>query len=92
MSDEEEFTTPVCDEEGEQQLLSEPLIFNGESGMRPSAEARRYVYRVTTMMLDHELTDRDGWMFGGIAHEADKRRLRKAIKDVIKELTKKSNR
>lgn len=49
MSDEEGFTTPVCDEESEQQLLSEPLIFNGDSGMRPSAEARRYVYRVATI-------------------------------------------
>ena len=59
---------------------------------RPSAEARSYVYGVLCAMLESELTpdQRDGWMFGGIEMEPDKRRLRTAIGLVMKELRRKA--
>jgi len=70
------------------------LRFSGASGRTPQAEARRYVYGVMCAMLEHELTPeaRDGWMFGGIEHEPDQRRLQKALRAVIVELRKKSQR
>lgn len=68
------------------------LQFNGRDGLRPQAQARRYVYRVLFAMLDHELTERDGWMFGGIEQEPDQRRLTKAIEAVKKEIKRKANR
>lgn len=64
------------------------LRFTGDSGRRPQAEARRYVYGVLATMLEHELTAeaRDGWIFGGIEFDADRRRLRRAVRDVVKTL------
>jgi hypothetical protein len=47
-----------------------------------ATEARRYVYGVLRTMLEYELTDRHGWIFGGIEHEMDLQRLRAAIRDV----------
>jgi hypothetical protein len=66
------------------------LEFKGDSGRKPQAEARRYVYRVISMILDYELTDSDGWMFGGIEKEPDQSRLRKAIKAVRVEMLRKA--
>jgi hypothetical protein len=59
---------------------------------RPSAEARAYVYMVLVAMLDNELGpgQEDGWMFGGIDLDADKQRLRTAIKLVMKDLKRKA--
>jgi hypothetical protein len=66
--------------------------FNGDSGRRPQAEARRYVYSVLATMLDHELSPEayDGWIFGGIKFDPDKRRLRRAVKAVIVEMRRKA--
>jgi len=64
--------------------------FNGLTGRTPQAEAKRYVYAVLETMLDHELTDREGWLFGGIEHEDDKRRLRYAIELIKVEMVRKS--
>jgi alcohol dehydrogenase YqhD (iron-dependent ADH family) len=65
------------------------LLFNGDDGRKPQTEARRYVYRILRTMLDHELQDRDGWMFGGVEREPDVRRLTKAVEAVKKELLRK---
>lgn len=62
------------------------LRFDGSSGRKPSTEARRYVYGIISAMLDHELTDLDGWIFGGIEHEADRRRLSRAVRLVQLEM------
>ena len=66
------------------------LKFSGASGQRPQTEARRYVYAVLSAMLDHELCEPEGWMFGGIEQEPDERRVRKAIKAVRAEMLRKS--
>jgi len=64
--------------------------FNGASGRKPQAEARRYVYAVLVAVLNNEFNERDGWMFGGIEDEFDRRRLTKAIKAVAVEMLRKS--
>jgi hypothetical protein len=68
------------------------MMFDGSSGRRPSAEARRYVYMVLATSLDVDLQDPDGWMFGGMENEVDRRRVRKAAVLVIAELQRKGNR
>lgn len=68
------------------------LRFNGSSGSKPQTEARRYVYRIISTMLTSELGDREGWMFGGIDNEFDRRRLRKAIVAVRDEMKRKADR
>lgn len=70
----------------------ESLCFNGSSGRTYQYEARRYVYRMLIPMLKNELRPEEsgGWMFGGITQEPDLRRLRKAIKAVIKEMQRKT--
>lgn len=68
------------------------LLFNGHGGRKPQTEARRYVYRIIALMLSHELRDenRDGWMFGGVEQEQDRRRVEKAIKSVRSEMKRKA--
>lgn len=69
------------------------LKFNGGSGRKPQTEARRYVYGTLVVMLLHELRQREtgeGWMFGGIEHEPDQRRLIKALKAVREEMKRKA--
>jgi hypothetical protein len=65
------------------------LKFSGASGRRPQAEARSYVYSVIVAMLDNELGESQGWMFGGIEEEPDERRVRKAVKAVRAEMLRK---
>lgn len=65
------------------------LRFDGSSGRKPSAEARRYVYGILAAILEHELTDADGWVFGGIELDADRRRLVRAVRLVRDELRRK---
>ncbi len=68
--------------------------FSGSSGLKPQAEARRYVYAVLVSMLAEEIregNDRgEGWMFGGVDDPFDRRRLFKAIKAVASEMRRKS--
>ena len=70
------------------------MIFDGGSGRRPSAEARRYVYGVLAQILDNELgpDEKEGWIFGGVEDELDRRRLTKAVKAVQKEMRRKAER
>lgn len=68
------------------------LRFNSNDGRKPQTEARRYVYNVIAAMLENEFNEPDcydGWMFGGIEQEPDRRRLTKAIKSVIAEMLRK---
>lgn len=65
--------------------------FDGSSGMKPSAEARRYIYRVMATALDTDMTDDEGWVFGGIDCEFDRRRLREAAKRVRADLLRKGS-
>jgi len=65
------------------------MKFTSANG-RPSKAARRYVYNVLVAMLAHELTDHEGWMFGGIDNDCDRRRLKNAILAVKVEMAKKA--
>lgn len=61
------------------------LKFTSANGAgRPSTQARRYVYQILVAMLDAQLNHHpeniEGWMFGGIEHEADRRRVSKEIR------------
>lgn len=71
-----------------------PLKFNGDFGRKPQAEARRYVYGVLVSMLANERRqgreNGEGWMFGGIEREEDRRRLHKALEAVEKEMERKA--
>jgi hypothetical protein len=62
------------------------LKFTSEGGRRAQTEARRYVYRMVQAMLEHELTDSEGWVFGGIQQEPDERKLKRAVRDVMNEM------
>ncbi len=65
------------------------MMFDGSSGMKPSAEARRYIYRVLAAAVETDIRDRDGWILGGVDNEFDERRLRKEAKKVAAELLRK---
>jgi len=65
------------------------MKFDGKSGRRPSAEARRYVYNVIATSIESDLRDDGGWLMGGLDEEVDRRRVTKAAKAVIKEMLRK---
>lgn len=67
------------------------LRFDGKSGRKPTAEARRYVYRVLAAVIETESRDREGWFFGGIENECDQRRLRKVLPLVGAEMMRKGS-
>lgn len=67
------------------------LQFSSEHGHTPSYEARHYIYRVLANALETDMTDRDGWILGGIEEEPDRRRLHIQAKAVVKELMRKGN-
>lgn len=66
------------------------MMFDGSSGMRPNAQARRYVYAVAASALETDLGDPDGWVFGGMEEKADRVLARKAALKVIAELRRKA--
>lgn len=67
------------------------MMFDSSNGRgRPSAQARRYVYAVLASSLTDDLTNSEGWVFGGMEDEVDRRRARKAAKLVIAELIRKA--
>lgn len=70
---------------------SKTMRFVGD-GRRTKAQtqANRYVYAVLGSMLEHEKTDRGGWIFDGIENEFDIRRLRIAIDRVQKQLARRA--
>jgi len=69
------------------------LRFKGDAtGQKPSTQARVYVYNVLVAMIDSELTESEGWMFGGIEADADRRRLKRALHKVRAELLRKARR
>lgn len=65
------------------------LLFDGSSGRRPSAEARRHVYRMLRLALRTDTEDPDGWLLGGVENAADVRRILRAAKAVYAELGRK---
>lgn len=66
------------------------LKFSGDSGRKPSAEARRYVYAVMASALETDLIDPEGWVRGGLGNEFDDRRAKSAARKVITELRRKA--
>lgn len=67
------------------------MKFDGSSGRKPSAEARRYVYNVLATSIETDLGDHEGWLFGGLDDEVDRRRVKKAAKLVVAELLRKGS-
>jgi hypothetical protein len=63
--------------------------FDGSSGKKPSAEARRYVYAILAAMIDNDMSDTGQWFFGGLDNEVDRRRVRRAVKLVEAEMIRK---
>jgi hypothetical protein len=66
--------------------------FTGKSGLKPHAEARRYVYGIIDAMLQNEIPGDGGWIYGGYENEFDVRRLKKAVLAVRKEMRRKADR
>lgn len=66
------------------------LKFTNVGKRKPSTMARAYVYAITAAMLEAQYSTEpeatEGWMFGGIEHEPDRRRLLKEIKRLEKEM------
>lgn len=57
--------------------------------------ARRYLLNVTSMMLENEFNEPDvheGWMFGGVENEEDRKLLATEIRIFIAELLAKAGR
>lgn len=69
------------------------MRFSGRQGMKPSAEARRYVYATLASFLEDDvLHAQGGWVIGPLDDEPDRRRARKEALKVVAELRRKSNR
>ena len=65
-------------------------VFNGANGRKPQTEARMYIYRCIAAALDNSTEQSDGGWFGlPGANEFDRRRWRKAIDAVTKEMIRK---
>lgn len=54
---------------------------------KPQAQARKYVYRIIGAILEN--SDERRWFFDGVDDEFDRRRIRKAIDAVQKEMFRK---
>lgn len=67
-----------------------PSMFTGANGRKPQTEARMYVYRCIAAALDNS-TERsdDGWFGLPDGDEFDRRRLKKAIDSVMREMIRK---
>jgi hypothetical protein len=65
-------------------------VFNGSRGRKPQTEARRYVYGCIASALDNGDEQTCGW-FGPTEDmdEFDRRRLKKAVAAVYKEMVRK---
>ncbi len=66
--------------------------FNGNSGRKPQTEARKWVYGVLAIILDSEDEQTGRFDPGDDADEFDRRRIRKAVEAVKKEMTRKAAR
>jgi hypothetical protein len=65
-------------------------LFNGDSGRKPQAEARRFVYGCLYRLLDNEDERTTGWFrMPDDADEFDRRRLYKALDAVRNEMSRK---
>ncbi len=68
------------------------MRFDGSSGRKPSAEARRYVYAVLATIIDNDMDGDQQWFLGGLEDDCDRRRVRKAAKAVEAEMIRKAKR
>lgn len=67
--------------------------FKGADGRKPSTEARRYVYRRISKLLEDELQEGIGWLWeGDDIDEFDRRRIHAAVYKVAAEMRKKAAR
>jgi len=66
------------------------MLFDGSSGRRPSAEARRYVFRVLVRTIAEDLTNNDGWLLGGVEDATDRRRIKNEAVRLAKSLERKA--
>jgi|HubBroStandDraft_2_1064218.scaffolds.fasta_scaffold07824_3 hypothetical protein len=66
-------------------------IFNGQSGRKPQTEARMYLYRCVAAALDNGQELSEGGWFGlpEGGDEFDRRRLKKAVESVMREMIRK---
>jgi len=69
-------------------------LFNGDSGRKPQAEARRFVYGTLAALLDNsqERGEEGRFALGPDGTEFDRRRLKKALDAVRNEMLKKAKR
>lgn len=68
------------------------MRFDGSSGKKPSAEARRYVYKTIAHFLTDDVDNAGGgWLLSGIDDEVDRRRIRKAAQAVAVMMRRKAN-
>lgn len=61
------------------------MRFDGKSGMKPIAEARRHVLRTLANFLEDDLTS-DAWVLGPLDDEFDRRRARNEAQKIVKAL------
>ena len=67
------------------------MKFNGASGRKPSAEARRYIYRMLAMSLEEKLSDGTGNPYDDDGlDELDRRRIQRVGDLVVRELRRKA--
>ena len=67
------------------------MRFTGKQGMKPSAEARRYIYAALANFLEDDVDHAPtGWMFGPLDDEFDRRRVRTEASKVVAELRRKA--
>ena len=66
------------------------MRFRAEGGRKASTAARAYLYGVVASMLEAEYAtspaNREGWVFGGIENDFDRRRLLKELKKLEAEM------
>jgi hypothetical protein len=68
-------------------------VFNSNLGRTPQAEARRYIYNCIAAALDNDTELDEGWFApNDDMDEFDRRRLKKAIEAVYKEMCRKGRR
>ncbi|HEV2310781.1 MAG TPA: hypothetical protein VGU73_09665 [Acidimicrobiia bacterium] len=65
------------------------MRFDGKSGMKPSAQARRYIYTTLANFLEDDAAH-DAWVLGPLDDEFDRRRARTEARKVVAELRRKA--
>lgn len=66
------------------------MRFDGKTGMKPSAQARRHIYATLANFLEDDVTNDGAWALGLLDDEFDRRRARNEARKVVAELRRKS--